>query len=316
MLDRYFAILNGERSPYYIKAKENCLLSDLEDKTSDELFKMHDGELKDGVPSLDLKIEIADRILENCVFCERQCGVNRKKAESGYCGVLRSKISSEFLHFGEESELVPSHTIFFSGCNFHCVYCQNWDISQNPNGKRIPPELMAEIIQGTNAKNVNWVGGDPTPNLYYILRVLEHLDKNTPQIWNSSMYLSEEGMKLLAKLMDVYLTDFKYGNDGCAKRLSDVEDYTDVLKRNHLIAEETGDLIIRHLVLPNHIECCTKPILEWIDENLEDPMVNIMSQYRPMYRAKEHDDINRYLNEEEEKEIERLRKEYSHLTGY
>ena len=175
---------------------------------------------------------------------------------------------------------------------------------------------MAVKIENTDAKNVNWVGGDPTPNLPYIIVVLKHLTKFTPQIWNSNMYVSVKGMQLLSKLMDVYLTDFKYGNDECAERLSKVEDYTRVIKRNHQIAERTGDLLIRHLVLPGHLECCTEPILEWIDENLDDPKVNIMTQYRPCYKADEYPEIDRDLTDKEMKRVDELRLKYSHLTGY
>ncbi|MFW6305728.1 MAG: radical SAM protein, partial [Candidatus Saliniplasma sp.] len=152
-------------------------------------------------------------------------------------------------------------------------------------------------------------------NIAYILEVLSHMDSHLPQIWNSNMYLSKDGMNLLAKLMDVYLTDFKYGNDECAERLSGIKNYTDIVKRNHKIAEKTGDLIIRHLVLPNHIECCTIPLMEWIDEELSSRTVNIMTQYRPSYHSNEYLEIDRYLNKREIKTIRTLKKDYSHLSS-
>lgn len=315
MLDRYQKILKNEIKPYFIQAKEKKLEYDLEDKSFEEVLDIHNDLLKEKIPSLLLKKEITSRILKNCIFCERRCGVNRKEKEKGYCNVLESKISSEFLHFGEERQLVPSHTIFFNRCNFGCVFCQNYDISQRDGGRFIEPEKLANIIDKKGGKNVNWVGGDPTPNLDYIIEVLDYINKPLPQIWNSNMYLTKEGMKILSKLMDVYLTDFKYGNDGCAKKLSEVNNYTEIIKRNHKIAEKTGDLIIRHLVLPNHIGCCTRPILEWIDNNLEDPMVNLMDQYRPEYHASRYPKIDRYLNSNEKREIRRLKQEYSHLMG-
>ncbi|MFP4608003.1 MAG: radical SAM protein [Candidatus Aenigmatarchaeota archaeon] len=313
MLDRYSDILNGRLEPYYLQAKDRG--EDHSGYRMGELWTELEQQKKEGVPSLQLKKELADRILENCEFCERRCGVDRKRGESGTCAVSETLISSEFLHMGEERELVPSHTVFFAGCNFKCVFCQNHEISQLNQGRRISPGLLAEKIQNGGGKNVNWVGGDPTPNIPYILEVLEHLSRSVPQIWNSNLYLSEEGMEILSQLMDVYLTDFKYWNEDCAERLSKVENYTEVVKRNHLIAEETGDLIIRHLVLPGHIECCTKPLLEWIDSNLESPRVNIMSQYRPVWHADQYDDIGRYLSAEEKREIRRLRRKYSHLGG-
>ncbi len=315
MLERYSSILTGDIDPYYLLAKEKDRGKDYSIYTYDDLWIELEKQRKDGVPSLEIKRELAERILENCIFCERRCGVNRKKGEKGACRVTETKISSEFLHMGEERELVPSHTVFFAGCNFNCVFCQNYEISQLNQGIEISPVILADRIQGGGGKNVNWVGGDPTPHIPYVLEVLDNLSSPLPQIWNSNMYLTEETMEILSGLMDVYLTDFKYWDEECAERLSKVKNYTSVVKRNHLMAEKTGDLIIRHLVLPGHMECCTKPLLEWIDSELEEPRVNIMSQYRPVWDADKHEDIGRYLSGKEKREIRRLRKKYSHLGG-
>ncbi|MEN4007149.1 MAG: radical SAM protein [Methanobacteriaceae archaeon] len=252
---------------------------------------------------LDLKIKIAENIFENCYFCERRCYVNRN-TNTGFCGVLNSKIASEFLHIGEEAPLVPSHTIFFTGCNFRCVYCQNFDISQFPgSGMEISEENLAKIIDRRRmegSRNVNFVGGDPTPNLLYILKTMRLTKENIPVIWNSNFYMSEDAMKLLDGFVDLYLSDFKYGPSDCAQRLSGVPNYWDIITRNHLMAKKAGDMIIRHLVLSNHVECCSKPILKWIRENLgKKTVVNIMGQYRPVYRANEFLEIMRYPDHEE-----------------
>jgi len=210
--------------------------------------------------------------------------------------------------------LVPSHTIFFSGCTFHCVFCQNWDISQFPCGTPIEPQHLTTVIEQRKkqgARNVNWVGGDPTSNLLYVLKVLQQLDSNIPQVWNSNMYCSEETMRLLHGVMDLYLTDFKYGNDACAKRLSKVDGYTAVVQRNHLLAYQYGEVIIRHLVLPHHLDCCSKPILNYIAENLQNTVVNIMPQYRPEYLANEYKEISRPPSPHEVMQV----KEYAETLG-
>jgi putative pyruvate formate lyase activating enzyme len=113
------------------------------------------------------------------------------------------------------------------------------------------------------------------------------------------MYLTIESMNLLDGIIDLYLTDFKYGNDECAKRLSGVDRYMEVVSRNHEIASRQCDVIVRHLVLPNHIECCTRNILGWIAENISSAVVNVMEQYRPHHRAHEFDDISRPLSGKE-----------------
>jgi len=320
LLSRYFSILEENGTAQYLHCKHISVSFD-NSESNRTLWKKHDAALKErklcnNEPEkslLDLKIELASRIFQQCCFCERKCKIDRRK-QTGNCGVQQPNISSEFLHMGEEEVLVPSYTIFFSGCAFHCVFCQNWDISQFQCGIYIRPQTLTEMIsrrKEQKAKNVNWVGGDPTPNVPYILQTLKECEENIPQVWNSNMYCSSETMKLLAGVIDLYLTDFKYGNDECAKRLSKVDNYVKVVKRNHKIAHEDGEMIIRHLVMPNHLECCSKPIIKWIAENLPNATVNIMAQYRPEYKAYEYKDISRPVKAEEVMQV----KEYADKLG-
>ncbi|WP_414469582.1 hypothetical protein [Methanobacterium sp. ACI-7] len=171
---------------------------------------------------------------------------------------------------------------------------------------------MAKIIDKhriEGSRNVNFVGGDPTPNLLYILKTMQLTKENIPLIWNSNFYMSRESMKLLQDFVDLYLSDFKYGPSDCANRLSGVLNYWDIVTRNHKMAKEAGDMIIRHLVLPSHVECCSKPILHWIKQNLgNETVVNIMGQYRPVYRANESPEIMRYPTYEEVEEVKNYAK--------
>ncbi len=254
---------------------------------------------------LDLKIELARRIMSSCHLCERRCGVNRMKGEKGFCGVGRlPRVCSEFMHLGEEAPLVPSYTIFFAGCTFKCVFCQNYDISQEPEaGAEFTPKELARLIEEAKkegARNVNWVGGNPDPNLPAILEALRECEANISSVWNSNMYYSSEAAELLKGTQDVYLADFKWFDDSCAKKYSKVDNYLEVVSRNHLIARKDAELIIRHLVMPGHLECCTKPILNWISRNLgRDVRVNVMDQYRPCYLAHQYPEINRPISWDE-----------------
>jgi len=314
-LARYYSILDGDCQANYLKTKRRTIEVRLQ-SDEDTLWKVHEEELSrpdtrvtrtTGSSLLDLKTEIARRMLGNCRLCERRCGVDRTSGEKGHCGVKDARISNEFIHMGEEPDLVPSYTIFFAGCTFNCVFCQNWDISTRPDsGCTIEPTELADKIESRaevgakgqafgRARNVNWVGGDPTSNLPFILEVLTQCRANLPQVWNSNMYLSVETMKLLNGIVDVYLTDLKYGNDKCALRLSNAPKYMETMRRNHLLGRQHAEMIIRHLVLPGHIDCCTKPALTWIAENLRDVRVNVMAQYRPEHRAREFPDIARPL---------------------
>lgn len=244
-------------------------------------------ELEAKTPSfLDLKIELVNRILESCIFCERRCRVNRKEGKKGFCELdFATRVSSCFHHYGEEAPLVPSGTIFFTSCNFRCQFCQNHDISTDPyNGVEVDARKLAAIaraLRREGCRNINYVGGDPTPDLHTIVESLSYLDINVPLLWNSNLYCSEETIRILVELIDIWLPDFKYYSDACAERLSKVRNYFAIVSRNHKIAHDNGDIIIRHLVLPNHIECDTKPLLEWIAANLPRALVNIMGQYRP-----------------------------------
>jgi putative pyruvate formate lyase activating enzyme len=308
LLPKYTTILEGNGISQFLNCRSIPVSFNPSARTT-ELWRIHENaflkmKIQDTPPAqslLDLKIEIAHRLFQSCCFCEQNCRVNREKTK-GKCGVQESQVASEFLHFGEEPPLVPSYTIFFSGCTFQCVFCQNWDISQCQCGIHVPPITMAEKItqrQRQGARNVNWVGGDPTPNLPFILEVLKKLDVNIPQVWNSNMYCSKETMTLLQGIIDVYLTDFKYGNDSCAHRLSKVERYLSVVTRNHVDAYRNGEVILRHLVMPNHRLCCSYPILEWTKQNTPDILVNVMGQYRPEYHADEYEEIAHAVSGEE-----------------
>ncbi len=272
LLSDYFDILNNDKYARYILCKNSPASFD-KSESNEDLWKKHEDLIKKlrlccsepDISLLDLKIELASRIFKKCNFCENKCNVDRNKTK-GKCGVKQSRVASEFLHTGEENILVPSHTIFFSGCTFSCVFCQNWDISQKNCGVYIEPSYLADIIcsrKQQGSRNVNWVGGEPTPNIYYILKTLKKMDVNLPQIWNSNMYCSLDTMKLLNGVFDVYLTDFKYGNNKCASRLSQIDRYFEIVSRNHKIAYECGEIIIRHLVMPNHFKCCSKKFLIW-----------------------------------------------------
>ena len=301
-MNRYAAVLEKKVLPHYIITRNTLIKADLTSGIKD-LWAAHAQKEPGSISFLKVKAEIAHRMLYHCEFCERRCGVKRP-AEAGACGVKEAKISSE---------LVPSHAIFFEGCNFHCIYCQNWDISQaKGNGRWIPPRKLAKIIDKRNFQDIHFVGGDPIPNTHYILDVLTECKAEIPVFWNSNMYMTESVMNLLDGVVDAYIADFKYGNNECAEELSKVKNYFEIITRNHLLAEKNADLIIRHLVLPDHIECCTYPIMKWISKNLDNPVVNVSIHYRPEHNAMENSRINRYLTYEEQNKASEIAKEFGY----
>ena len=316
-LSWYYDVIRSKRPAKYLICKSVRTKLDIKNSKTSELWEEHERlskitrnkieeikstEYLENIESyennfLDLKSEIANRALDSCNLCEWNCHVNRNEGEIGVCRLDKTtRVSSWFRHFGEEAPLVNTNgsgTIFFTGCMFRCVFCQNWEISQYPlAGEAVDGINLAEIMKDLHqqgAHNINFVGGEPTPNIHTIIEGMRNLDVNIPMLWNSDMYATSDTMRLLIDIMDIWLPDFKYGNDDCAKRLSNIPNYFTMISRNHkFVVEHNGDMIIRHLVLPNHFDCCTKPILGWISENCKRVLVNVMGQYRPEYRVKKN----------------------------
>ncbi len=339
-LARYFNVMQDEKAAKFLIARKLRAEFAPED-TAEDLWKQHTALTKQfynlqreidvrakslqdvAVPKrsyLDLKIEIAGRILTECHFCTRRCSANRHNTV-GYCKCGdKIAVSSIFEHFGEEPELVPSGTIFTAGCTMRCLHCQNWTISQSvEKGKAYEPCELADEVQRLHAngcRNANLVGGDPTPWLTQWLETFKHVRKNIPVVWNSNSYYSPETARLLSGFADVYLLDFKYGPGECSLKISDAPSYWEVSTRNHFQAKNDGELIVRLLILPDHLECCTKPIVTWIAGNLgSETRVNIMFQYRPEWRAHEIPELRRRLTRNEMERAIQLAKE-ANLTNY
>lgn len=347
-LSWYYSVMRGLMPPKYLIVKSvtaDLKKDELKVLSSEELLEKHArlqrvfnelwnevkesknpwkyvrNEVTEAPTFLDLKIELASRLASPCRLCEWRCGALRGEGRMGYCRVtgLNAYVDTFFHHMGEEAPLVPSGTIFYVGCNFRCVYCQNWSISQRgglPSEEKNPEELadLQKWLALNGAININHVGGDPTPDIPAILKSLKHLEIKTPQLWNSNMYLSDVAMELIRDVIDIWLPDLKYGNDDCALKYSIVKNYFEVTSRNIRIAHDSGDVIIRHLILPNHLECCTKNVLKWISENVRRALTNIMDQYRPEYLVvRQHDkwsEIRRRVNAEELRKAFELARDY------
>ena len=263
-------------------------------------------------------------MLENCMLCPHKCGINRIEGHQGRCKCDdKLKIALASLHMFEEpciSGENGSGTVFFSNCNLNCIYCQNYEISNLGKGKEITVEHLAEIFlkqQEKGAHNINLV----TPTMYVFqiieaLKIAKSKGLNIPIVYNSNGYENVETIKLLNGYIDVYLPDLKYYSNELSKKYSNVDNYfetaTKAIKEMYNQVgkarfDENGlikkGVIIRHLVLPNHIQN-TKNILKWIKDNMPDDIyVSVMAQYFPTHKAKEDNLINRKLNKKEYKEV-------------
>jgi putative pyruvate formate lyase activating enzyme len=215
-----------------------------------------------------------------------------------------------------------SGTIFFTSCNMRCTFCQNGDISTDKdNGMPVNARAlatMAWLLRMEGCHNINWVGGEVTIHLHTIVEAISMLGDelphptreelrqvlpaksdrffydlmpelasyegafNAPMLWNSNFFMSNDAMRLLRILVDVWLPDFKFGPGRCAITLSRTPRYWETVTENLALIYGWGeDLTIRHLVMPNHVACCTYPVLDWIAERMPEVPVNVMDQYHP-----------------------------------
>ena len=263
-------------------------------------------------------------LLEKCTICPHNCGINRLNNQIGRCKSRDTvKVALYSTHNFEEpciSGKKGSGTVFFSNCNMNCVFCQNYEISQQGKGKEISIEELADIFikqQEKDVENINLV--TPTsyvPQIIEAIKIARSHGLKLPIVYNTNGYEKVETLKMLEGYVDIYLPDFKYSDNDLGKRLSKVDNYfeivTDALKEMYrqtgkAVFNEEGimqrGMIIRHLVLPNHI-LNSRRVLKWINENMHDVYVSVMAQYFPTYKAKEIDDINRKLTKEEYEQIE------------
>lgn len=264
-------------------------------------------------------------IMSECRLCPRECLVNRIEGQEGFCGADSELIiSSAHPHFGEERPLVGSGgsgTIFFSHCSLRCVFCINWQISHRGDGNLSSVGQLASMmlrLQERGCHNINVV--TPTHYLPHIVLALDQASEKglrLPLVYNTCGWERKEILKMLDGVVDIYLPDFKYfSGEMAAKYSAGAQKYPEVTKAALLemnrqvgVARPGKDglirrgLMIRHLVMPNNVGGSGR-IMEWIGSNLpSDTYVNIMSQYRPMYKADDYPEISRRIYQSEYNEV-------------
>lgn len=294
----------------------------------------HSGELKK-------RLEMLEKLLHSCTVCPRACRVNRMKGEEGVCraGYL-PYITSICAHHGEEPVLSGTNgsgTVFFGSCNLSCVFCQNWQISQDRNyfrsqvmGFKNAARAIVDLQNSYGVHNINFVS--PThfvPQMVRIIYEAVPLGLRIPIVYNSNGFDSVEVLRLLEGIVDIYLPDFKYFDDDTASRYSHVGGYTgfarEALKEMHrqvgdLQVDENGiaqkGLLIRHLILPNNM-AGTENVLRWIAGELgPQTAVSLMSQYYPVHKAKNYKLLSRRITYNEYRKAADLMDELGMVEGF
>ena len=282
-----------------------------------------------------------EKAYEECRLCPRECGVNRKEGQTGFCqmdGTLR--VARAALHMWEEpciSGKSGSGAVFFSGCNLRCVYCQNFDIAAGTRGKEISRERLAEIfleLQAQGAANINLVTPDhDLPDIVWALLKAKEQGLCIPVVYNGSGYEKADVIAALEGLVDIFLTDFKYMDGELAGRLSYAGDYPEVAKRAlEQMVKITGEplfneegmmqrgVIVRHLLLPGHKKNA-KAVLRYLRETYGDKIyISLMNQYTPMVQLTSHSGNQKELEEAARQEPQLMRKvttrEYEQVVDY
>ena len=275
---------------------------------------------------LDEKIQSAQKLLSRCELCPRRCKIDRISGETGICKTGKNaRVSSYNPHFGEESPLVGRHgsgTVFFTHCNLMCLFCQNFDISHEGQGRDVSNEELAGMmlsLQDMGCHNINFVTpSHVVPQILAAVKIAVHNGLSIPLVYNTGGYDRIETLALLEGVFDIYMPDFKFWSPALAEQACNAADYPEVarlaLQEMHrqvgdLVLDKSGiaqkGLLIRHLVLPKSL-ADTRDIMDFIARKIStNSYVNIMSQYRPCGRAAEVKGLGSYLTPDEYKQAVR-----------
>jgi putative pyruvate formate lyase activating enzyme len=221
---------------------------------------------------LDLKAMLAEEVMRACELCERRCGVDRTKAERGFCNAGKEwRITNSGVRTDVEQELAPAFTISSAG---------RTDAQAGTAWPEGHVAKWAQAMEKAGCRSLHVTGGEPACYVANVLRMLAACKANLPAVFGSDACMSEKAMELLDGAVDVFLLDFRYFDNDCARMLSDAPRYAEAAKRTHLLAKMQAELIVRVPLMPEHIECDAKPALKWIKSNLGPwTRVNVITKY-------------------------------------
>lgn len=247
---------------------------------------------------------LAHAALADCRLCAHDCGVNRLAGEPGLCKAdAQPRVHLAQIEMGEELELIPTFAVAFSGCDLRCAFCITGAQSWNPRAGEAatPAELAqrAEAALAAGARTITILGGEPTIHLPFLLEFVAESPCWAKLVLKTSGYGSALSRELLEGLFDVWCIDYKFGNDACAERLARVPNYSATVQANlHWAAHET-DLIVRHLLMPGHLECCWQPVAAWLGTHLPGAKVGLRTGFWPGWQAHRHAELRRPVSPRE-----------------
>ena len=245
------------------------------------------------------RVAAAHAALGDCHLCAHHCGVNRLAGELGLCRAgSATRIFSAQVEVGDEVELIPTFAIALSGCDLRCDFCITGAASWDPRaGEPLHLSALAEragAALANGARTVMFLGGEPTIHLAAALEIVAALPPAAQLVWKTNAHGSSQARELLDGLFDVWLADYKFGNNTCGERLARIHNYTRIIREN-LWANQHSELLVRHLLMPGHLECCWRPVAEWMAAELPGVKVSLRCGFWPGWHADRHPELRRAI---------------------
>lgn len=245
------------------------------------------------------RLDEAVTALSACGICHHGCAVDRMAGPAGRCGAgAEPNVFSAQIEVGDEWDIIPAYAVALAGCNMRCCFCITGDESWHPQRGRwqdasaVAGKATAAINSG-RAKSLLVLGGEPTVHLPWLLKLVAAMPEDARLVLKTNGLSSAVGREILDGLFDVWIVDFKFGTDACALSLSRTPGYTAAVCETLLWASGHTDLIIRHLLMPGHVECCWQPVADWIAANLPLAKVSLRQGYWPSWQAANQTPLSR-----------------------
>jgi putative pyruvate formate lyase activating enzyme len=305
LIQKLICALGRHRHPCRLTGRSRCLLLAASPQRFQELNIVAsfppetEGRLKYRAGRAALaagRVEAARGSLSCCQLCAHHCGVDRRFAAAGKCHAgANARVFSAQMEVSDELSIAPTFAIAFAGCDLRCAFCitgrESW------NARAGEPLDVAALASRANAslragtRTVMILGGEPTIFLPDALALVAHLPDTATLVWKTNAHGSSAARTWLDGVFDVWIADYKFGNDQCASQLARVPAYTQVVQENLRWAAREHRLIVRHLLMPGHVECCWLPVATWMADALPDIEISLRDGFWPAWKSAEHGEL-------------------------
>jgi putative pyruvate formate lyase activating enzyme len=240
----------------------------------------------------------ARAMLSACRFCAHECGADRQTGPAGLCHAgPQARFFAAQTEVTDELELIPTFAVALNGCDLRCAFCisgaDSWNAGAGAPFDAGAAARRAVAALDRGARTIMLLGGEPTVHLPAALEFVSLLPADALLVWKTNAHGSVEARPLLDGMFDVWVADLKFGNDTCARSLAQIAHYSAVVRGNLLWAAGRAELIVRHLLMPGHLECCWKPAAQWLASALPGVKTNLRGGFWPAWQSRRHPQLRR-----------------------